>query len=269
MGWYRQKCMTCHTEQSCRVQPLERRKTTAADSCMECHMPRGKTDIPHVSFTHHRIGVHKPNPAAASPAAPHLTPTESIAHLAPIDQKRNLGLAYVYAKRQPEYAKYAGPFTNRARELLLEVYAEGLRDDAETLAALANLFLPIDPERSRAFAREALQAKALTDEPRANALVLLAAAEMRDRKFESATDLLKELVSLRRSGEDWAMLGISYQMRKMPREAVPAFEKALAIRPNQPPIQFKLAEAYHDLGDDQRAQDHRAKGSWLSQKQGK
>jgi hypothetical protein len=39
-------------------------------------------------------------------------------------------------------------------------------------------------------------------------------------------------------------------MRKMPREAVPAFEKALAIRPNQPTIKFKLVEAYKDLGDD-------------------
>jgi hypothetical protein len=36
----------------------------------------------------------------------------------------------------------------------------------------------------------------------------------------------------------------------MPREAVPAFEKALAIRPNQPTIKFKLVEAYKDLGDD-------------------
>jgi hypothetical protein len=267
-AFYRQKCMNCHTDRGCRIEPSERRKTAVSDSCVECHMPRGKTDIPHLTFTHHRIGVHKPNRESAFAPAPQLTPTESIAHLAPIDQKRNLGLAYLHAARHPECAEYAGPFTRRARELLVDVHAEGLRD-AETSAALANLFVPIDTEQSRAFAREALKAKSLTNEPRADALVLLAAGELRDRKFESATELLKELVSLRHTGEDWAMLGITYERRMMPREAVSALQKALAIRPDQPAVHFKLAELYKDLGDAQQAQEHRDKGRWWSQKQSK
>lgn len=54
--YYRQKCLTCHSETSCTA-PLEtRQKTTPPDDCVGCHMPkRDVTEISHASLTNHRI----------------------------------------------------------------------------------------------------------------------------------------------------------------------------------------------------------------------
>ena len=39
--------------------PSARRSKESPDNnCVQCHMPRSKTDIPHLAFTHHRVGIH-------------------------------------------------------------------------------------------------------------------------------------------------------------------------------------------------------------------
>ncbi len=65
---YRAKCIECHTENACGIPVTKRRAKDAADNCMNCHMPRSPTEIPHFAFTHHRIGIHETN--AEPPATP-------------------------------------------------------------------------------------------------------------------------------------------------------------------------------------------------------
>ena len=74
--YYRDRCLSCHDTRPCKLPKPERIKKDANDSCAVCHMPRGDTDIPHLAFTHHRIGLHtgKPKP-----------PPERLAALAPVD----------------------------------------------------------------------------------------------------------------------------------------------------------------------------------------
>jgi tetratricopeptide (TPR) repeat protein len=63
---YRGRCLQCHEPQRCSLPQAERLRRTAADSCIDCHMPRyAATDIPHTAATDHRI------PRDAKPAAPH------------------------------------------------------------------------------------------------------------------------------------------------------------------------------------------------------
>lgn len=54
--YYRGKCLTCHTGQSCAV-PLEQRaKQTPANDCAGCHMPkRPVEEIAHSALTNHRL----------------------------------------------------------------------------------------------------------------------------------------------------------------------------------------------------------------------
>ena len=52
--WYRDKCLTCHSEASCKL-PLLRRAERGND-CTACHMPkRNITEISHSALTNHRI----------------------------------------------------------------------------------------------------------------------------------------------------------------------------------------------------------------------
>src|SRR5262249_27696291 len=93
--FYRQKCLTCHDTRACGLKPEERVRKDPSDNCIACHMPRGNTDIPHIAFTHHRIGKHTVGTAADPVAVPDLVPTDDQSHLSPADRERNLGLAYM------------------------------------------------------------------------------------------------------------------------------------------------------------------------------
>lgn len=66
VGYYRAKCLTCHTNQSCRV-PLEvRAAQTPSNDCAGCHMPkRSVQQISHSALTNHRIPARADEPAPA------------------------------------------------------------------------------------------------------------------------------------------------------------------------------------------------------------
>ena len=55
-NYYRQKCLTCHTDASCRLPLATRRAKQQSDNCIGCHMPkRDVTQISHSALTNHRI----------------------------------------------------------------------------------------------------------------------------------------------------------------------------------------------------------------------
>jgi Tfp pilus assembly protein PilF len=55
-AYFAAKCMTCHTDQSCKLPLAARQKTQPANNCIGCHMPRRDIQvISHSSATNHRI----------------------------------------------------------------------------------------------------------------------------------------------------------------------------------------------------------------------
>jgi hypothetical protein len=55
-AYYRARCLTCHSERSCRVTLRVRQAQTPADNCIGCHMPkRQDVRISHSALTDHRI----------------------------------------------------------------------------------------------------------------------------------------------------------------------------------------------------------------------
>jgi tetratricopeptide (TPR) repeat protein len=263
VAYYRQKCLNCHTAQACSLDQAQRLKKDPADNCAACHMPRGDTEIPHIAFTHHRIGRHAAQAAPPSERIPLPVPTDDVSRLAPIDRQRNLGLAYLQASKKPVFARHAEEFRQRVRANLEAVREAGLRD-GESLVALADVYWKKDASRTRAYAREALEVKDLPADVRALALMLLADCEFQDRNLESAVNLLVELVLLRRYADDWRLLGSIYLEQKQPGKALPALQQALAIRPDRAATHSALAEAYRQVGDQQRANEHLEKARWLS-----
>jgi len=63
------------------------------DNCIACHMPRGPTDIPHISFSHHRVGIHAANVNDQLVESDQLVPVADVAHFPEHERLRLLGLA--------------------------------------------------------------------------------------------------------------------------------------------------------------------------------
>ncbi len=263
VAFYRQKCLDCHAAQSCRLDEAARRKKEPADNCAACHMKREDTDIPHVAFTHHRIGNHQPQ--LAVPTEFKLVPTCDVSHLGEADQFRNLGLAYLDAARKPEYAGQRNHFAAKSRDYLEEVRKAGLREGV-TAAALADLYRQSKPDLARTYAREALDAVDVAVDERANLLIDVATGEMQEHKYDAAIARLKEATHLRRFSEDWGLLGLCYAAQDQPREALAALQQALAIRPDNASVHAGLADVYQKLGDEAHAREHRDKARLLTLK---
>jgi predicted CXXCH cytochrome family protein len=66
VAFYRTRCLTCHGDQSCKLEPATRKAKVQDDSCIVCHMPKLDTaDITHTAITDHRI-ARMPRPPALS-----------------------------------------------------------------------------------------------------------------------------------------------------------------------------------------------------------
>jgi hypothetical protein len=70
-SYFRAKCLTCHTDESCRLPLKTRREQSTPDDCISCHMPKRNVGvISHSALTNHRI------PARAGEPLPEDTPSD-------------------------------------------------------------------------------------------------------------------------------------------------------------------------------------------------
>jgi hypothetical protein len=106
-SYFRAKCLTCHTEQSCRLSLAARQQGTPSDDCAGCHMPkRDIAVISHSALTNHRIPARPNEPLASWQPSPD---TGLLLVDQPEGQKRevsSLTLLRAYselANRSPEY----------------------------------------------------------------------------------------------------------------------------------------------------------------------
>ena len=111
--YFRNKCMTCHSETSCTL-PLDvRQHQQPRDDCAGCHMPkRDVREISHSSITNHRI-LSRPDEAFPEAAFQQTTPAlPDLIHLNPVPGEKDwpspLMLLQAYgelAEQHPEYLK--------------------------------------------------------------------------------------------------------------------------------------------------------------------
>jgi hypothetical protein len=135
VAWYRGRCLICHQETSCRLEPAERRRHNTEDSCIDCHMPRGdSSNIAHTSITDHRI-LRRPQPESADETPGDFTLVSFHANRdgrRPAGDPRDLGLALADIAGRPYPEAQRRQFARQAVGLLRPA-AERASDDLDAL----------------------------------------------------------------------------------------------------------------------------------------
>jgi predicted CXXCH cytochrome family protein len=258
VAFYRAACLGCHKPDSCPVDPARRAREAPGDDCAHCHMPQSPTEITHLAFTHHRIGIPGRAPAGTEPApssADELVPFLDLSRLSKVDRQRSLGLAYQEAgDREQDFPRKARYHT-RALELMTAARETGLRDGWLD-AGLARLRSDTRLGDVLPYAESALDDATLAGQERCNVLFLVAEARYGQHRVEEAAAALRELVELRRHPSDWLLLSDCERSLGHNDAAEKALDMAVRINPRLWQVHEHLAERYRQLGDAERAAWH-------------
>jgi hypothetical protein len=275
VAFYRERCLSCH-EQSCGLEAAERRRRRPDDHCAACHMPSSETNIQHVAFTHHRIGLHvedgstggrgtsAPAPGRSLPPG-ELVPFALPADLPQGDRDRSLGLAYLELAGRRGGSELAADDVRRAEELLRSAIEHGA-GDGDVLAALARLAWERDDVEALLFAGRALESPSISDSALATALLVQGEMRLRMGKLEAARPALERLVTLRRHAEDWFLLGQLQARQGDFVQARRSLERSVSINPFRAEVQLMLADVCRELADESAAARHREAARQISER---
>jgi hypothetical protein len=195
IGFFRGRCLACHTANSCRAPQIKRQATAPADNCIQCHMPKQLTEnIGHSSVTDHRILRTQSEIPAALLDGPSAGLQDLIPDTKPSDSNttgadlRNLALAYAQvAGRYPELGE-KGLAT-------LEQAVRALPNDAEVQSAYG-LVLSVARPREEKRSAQALQKAVDLGSPSVEVRTHLAALRMREGQVTAAMELYKESIQI-------------------------------------------------------------------------
>jgi hypothetical protein len=214
-AFYRAKCLSCHTPASCKLPIADRQKTSAADECSSCHMPkRTVTTITHAALTDHRIVTRPDEPYP--PEA--FDPGESSG-----------GLLHLTAEPR-------GQTGNIPAITLFQAYAGLIHEGHSEFKAKANVLLdrlarqsPSDPVVLSALARRAMNAG----------------------KPEAVDEAIRDFTKAIQAGaaaEDYLLLAGLYGKRKQNAEAISVLRKGMRDNPFVREFSESLAVQYMALG---------------------
>jgi len=120
-AFFNGKCLSCHTEQSCKASAQVRAKTSPADNCIGCHMQkRAGGAISHTSLTNHRILAR---PGEAFPDAAFQMTTAALPDLIYLDGEHPdsappaVTLLQAYGQLKEQSPAYAASYLKTLHEL--------------------------------------------------------------------------------------------------------------------------------------------------------
>ena len=207
---YRGICLNCHAEHGCSLDQSQR-EDQARNSCVKCHMPRSDTEVPHVSFTHHHIGVHplKRNQTSIADDT-ELEPISDLTGLSEMDRERSLMLArlQLYLQASPsDRASASGQKLALSIKGWLETRPK--HEDPETEYARTQfLFTTSNLADAVRSAERTLSLNGIRTEEAAALIGHLAKLDLDAGRFEQASQRFRQLVRLRSNADDWYFLGI-------------------------------------------------------------
>jgi hypothetical protein len=115
-AYFNARCLTCHTQQSCKLSLAAREHSTPADNCVGCHMPKRDVQvISHSSVTSHRI-LARPDEGFPETAFHQTTPAlPDLIHLNPIPGRKDdlvppLTLLQAYGELAANKPEYVAPY---------------------------------------------------------------------------------------------------------------------------------------------------------------
>jgi predicted CXXCH cytochrome family protein len=258
--YYNSVCVGCHRPERCTVSADRRQKESPENDCVHCHMPRSPTEIPHLAFTHHRIGIHdRPPPASQSAdeetGRGQLRPFLDLSRLGDVDRKRSLGLGYLEVANRHKDPELAARYRQQALGLMSEARAAGLRDGTLD-ASLARLRFDMGLDDVLLYAAGALEHPDLDGQERCNALFLLADGYASQGRYAEAVAILRELHQLRRHALTWLLLAKCEEALGHQAAAEEALESAVRSDPRLWEVHEYLAKHYRRQGDEERATWH-------------
>jgi hypothetical protein len=264
---YRKQCLSCHTTESCGLSVEARKEKETKDNCIACHMPRGATEIPHFSFTNHRVGIHTAKPNDRLTESDQLVPVGDASHFPEHERLRLLGLANdVFAAKlagglndETRYDRFhrelSKVFHNRARLLLEEVRSRGLRDP-EIEEFFSRLYWRKNAELCIEHAESALQSQQISPAIRKSAVYNLATSHFDLGRYDRASPYLEELVKSERSEMSLMLLAICYEKKGDLPEAVRLIKEAILASPDRADLHIYLASIYRKIGKAEDAEHH-------------
>lgn len=260
---YRSVCWQCHEKQDCHVSAAELQKQSPDNDCTACHMPRSGTDIPHLTFTHHRIGLHSepddsqralaPKPADLPPGT--LVPLADSDSIPQPVKDAMLGLAYLEFSGRNDGLPYSQQYQELAFQLLIQAWQQGERSP-EIASALAALGTDSSLPGFADFVRAAADRSDITAAMRVNFLLSQAFLNAERNQFGKAAGLLDKVVGIRRASTDWQLLGDFSRAAGQNKRAAEAFEKTLQISPISPGPRRWLIEYYRRTNERDKAELH-------------
>jgi predicted CXXCH cytochrome family protein len=259
-GYYKSLCLSCHQSDACKVEPRRLREESPQNHCVQCHMPRSPTEIPHLAFTHHRIGIHAKPMAPGDPDHEHggfgvLKPFLDLSRVQGVDEKRSLGLGYLEAANRHKDEHVAMRYRELSLSLLTEARAAGLRDGPLD-ASLARLRFDMELDDGvLELAESALALGGLDGQDNCNALFLIADQLARQGRRGEAIPYLEKLGRLRRHSTQWLLRADCERAVGSPA-ALHALLTAVRINPRLWQVHRSLADHYQRAGDGERATWH-------------
>ena len=232
--YYSSICMQCHKQEACQVDPAVREQQRADNYCVHCHMPRSDTELPHMTFHHHRIGLHEGQAGSQAPLdeVARLVPLFTTVEHSELDARRNLGIAYIALSQREEGGDHARDYVEQGAAMLRDCWQAGLRD-VELARNLAEVSIGMGREDAGDFAHFVLQQEQVTGKQRVSALLVLATEHLKKQDFSGAVKRMREVTRLRRHADDWEYLG-QYELAAGNREeAVKAVRMAIEIDPSR------------------------------------
>jgi tetratricopeptide (TPR) repeat protein len=242
---YRNACLSCHQIEHCSEQVTVRQ--TREDRCADCHMPKAPTELPHVAFTHHRIGLHPAeSPMNQSDPAQNGGQNSSQFTLLDLsnipgpegpDQQRNHGLALLQLTFKTGF-----PDGLRQSQQLLQQAWDGGARDAAVAAALARIAEEIGwSEKSGEWSARALELDQTPSEDRCAALKIKAELDFAGGRYSSALKHLEELTRVRRDARHWFFRGMAEQNLNQTDDALRSLVMSIEIDPRNPGAHTALA----------------------------
>jgi len=257
---YRQKCLECHTIDDCGLSGTERSLQEPADNCITCHMPQVATDIPHIAFTHHRIGIHEKvaSDPPVSPASGQLIPFGDVSQLSEVARQRALGLAYVELADKQLNPDLGAQYRNKAIQILKGVAeTQDPNADGDVFAAFARFAWDEEkPGVALEYASRAINSSFISDGARVNSLLIAGDSYLQLRDCENAIPPLEGLVKLRRRSQDWLLLGIARYQCGQKATGIAAVQHAVEIQPFRAELHATLSEMFRESGKQAESDVH-------------
>jgi hypothetical protein len=255
VAYYRSRCLTCHTEQSCSIPAAQRRQQRSDDNCAACHMAQRPSDVSHTPITDHRILRSPQSPPAISPPPRFLPGQVVLRHfhenlLEPNDKEvlRDLAIALVGVTRNQVEDKQA------VTRVVLPLLEEGLRrvpgDVATWEAYSAALMMAGHPQDALAAVRTVLD----QDPERESALEDAAGLAELLKEEDAAVTYRQRAVAVNPwSSVAHLRLGVLLGRRKEWPQALAAARNAVRINPASVQGRQLLVEALVRTGETQEA----------------